>query len=204
MLRLAIGLVDRRPRSIREGFKRDLAAALGVPSDQCGLLEHCEGRDAWIILKPRAQLRPEMFAERALSPLVRQSVVVIGAAVEAYVADRAAAAIKEWLHGGRLPEATTAQFIADIRDEASADPKKVSSVFKRIGVAEVLPQASEEAGFKVNAILADLVVHRNRIAHGRSAEGLSPSKVLELLERTRTAVKALEEVLTRRLGPWVG
>jgi hypothetical protein len=204
MLRIASGLADVRVKRMRADFKRKLGAALGVPSDQRALLERAEGHDAWVILKPHARLSRAMFGQEALSPLVRQSVVVIGAAVESYVADRACAAIREMLYGGTLPEAATARLTEDIRLEASADPKKISSVFKRLGVEQVLPEACEEAGFKVNKVLADLVVLRNRIAHGRDAEALSPSNVLDLLERTRSVVRALEEVLTRRLGPWVG
>lgn len=204
MLRLAIGLADVRVKRMRADFKRNLGAALGVPSDERALLERAEGRDAWVILKPHANLSREMFGEEALSPLVRQSVIVIGAAVEGFVADRAVAAVNEMLYGARLPQAATARLTNDIRLEASADPKKISSVFKRLGVEQILPEACEEAGFKVNTVLADLVVLRNRIAHGRGAEALSPGTVLELLERTRSVVRALEEVLTRRLGPWVG
>src|SRR5215211_2427724 len=82
MLRIASGLADVRVKSMRADFKRNLGAALGVPSDQRALLERAEGRDAWVILKPHARLSRAMFGEAALSPLVRQSVVVIGAAVE--------------------------------------------------------------------------------------------------------------------------
>ena len=182
---------------MRVDFKQTLGAALKVPSDQRELLERAEGSGAWVILKPNAKLRRDMFGEKALEPLIRQSVVVIAAAVESFVADCVVATLQRMLDGSSMPSAAVDLLIKEVRFDASADPKTIKELFRRVGVDDVLVAASAIAGFKINQTLSHLVEARNKIAHGAVPGAPTCDAGLGLLEETRAVVKALDAALAQ-------
>lgn len=195
MLRIASGLADLRVKRMRSDFKQTLGAALKVRRDQRHLLERAEGREAWVILKPNARLRRDMFGHEALEPLTRQSVVVLAAAVEAFVADCVEATLRRQLADSSMPASAIELLIKQVRDDASSDPKKIKELFRRVGVKDVLAAGSEAAGFKINSRLSRLVEMRNDVAHGAVPPGLSWDAAMSLLEDTRAVVRGLDAAL---------
>jgi hypothetical protein len=70
MLVIADGLSDVRIQRMRSDQKQTLGAALKVPKAERGQLERAEGKEAWVIIKPGAELRRDMFGGEALKPLL--------------------------------------------------------------------------------------------------------------------------------------
>jgi hypothetical protein len=200
MLALAAGLSDVRVQRMRADAKQTLGAALRVPSEQRPHLERAEGTGAWIIIKPGAELRRDMFGAEALKPLVRQSVVVIAAAVEAYVAERVNGAWEAMLATSTVPAAARARLARDVERRASAAPESIRDAFVRIGITVDLARMQADDGARASDVLGELRTMRNAIAHGATARSPDVHRVRKLLGHVRDVIERLDSVVGEELA----
>lgn len=200
MLALAAGLSDIRVQRMRADAKQTLGAALHVPSEQRPHLERAEGKGAWIIIKPGAELRRGMFGAEALKPLIRQSVVVIGAAVEVYVAERVNGAWEAMLATSTVPATARARLARDVQLRASTDPGKMRDAFVRIGITVDLTRIQADDGAKASYVLGELRTMRNAIAHGATARSPDLPRVRTLLGQVRDVIERLDSVVDEELA----
>jgi hypothetical protein len=199
MLAIADGLSDVRIQRMRSDQKQTLGAALKVPSVERGLLERAEGKEAWVIIKPGAGLRRDMFGRDALTPLVRQSVVVIAAAVEVYVASSVNRALAAMLSTSGLPAITRERLAKEVETRTSAAPRRIGEAFARIGIKVDLGTIRGEDGATASEVLGQLSVMRNRIAHGSVADSPAVPQVRLLLAQVRQVIDGLDLVIEQEL-----
>jgi len=195
MLAFAAGLSDIRVRRMRADQKQTLGAALHVPSDRRESLERAEGAEAWIIIKPGANLRRDMFGAEALKPLVRQSVVVAAAAVEVYIAARVNGILQEMLASPALSPAAREVLVNAIEIRSSAAPSMIRGAFRRLGIDVDLTKIRIEDGALASDVLGQLAEVRNRIAHGSTADCPEVLQARKLVLQVRHVIERLDLVI---------
>lgn len=208
-------------RELREAVGR----ALGFSQKHWEALDCVESADVFLVIKPDGRFARHHFNEAELRPLLRQAVVAISAAVEAYVAEKAmtyiASALKDppermrtlpvslsdvmWINSAykRPAWAYRAVVEAHVLLEASPDPAKIGKVFAVVGKRGFWPRV--DAHRKVlrgssEKQLAALYGRRNQIAHtgdrvGRRRASLSLEQVQTYYGDAKSIVEALEAVL---------
>jgi hypothetical protein len=103
LLMLTRVLLNTRQRRMRQELGETVGAAIRVPQKKREVLDCVESDDVFVVLKPDGIARREHFTERELRPLLRQAIVAISAAVESYVAQKAAGYIGEALNAEDRP-----------------------------------------------------------------------------------------------------
>lgn len=199
MLAIVDGLSDIRIQRMRSDQKQTLGAALKVPSSERAQLERAEGREAWVIIKPGAGLRRDMFGADALAPLIRQSVVVIAAAVEVYVAASVNRALAAMLATSGLPTVARERLAKDVETRTSAAPRRIGEAVARIGIELDLATIRGEDGATAADVLGRLSAMRNRIAHGSVAESPAVPQVRMLLAQVRQVTDRLDSIIEQEL-----
>jgi hypothetical protein len=155
LLSFARALTNRRKYRLRRELRESVGKALKLPKGKWDGLDCVESNDGFVVLKPGGAARREHFTETELRPLLRQAVVAAAAAVESYVAEKAAMYAASALANppDRLKEvAITLVDVMDIEKryqrrawgyravlqahlerEASSDPAKIGKVFSTVG-----------------------------------------------------------------------
>ena len=97
LIALARALANTRKRRMRKELREAVGRALKVRKASWDDLDCIESDDVFLVLKANGGIRREQFTESELRPLLRQAVVAIAAAVESYVAEKAACYVGEAL-----------------------------------------------------------------------------------------------------------
>jgi len=225
LLKFAHGLLTRRQRRVRTERRERIGRALGMNREQRDQLDGAESEHLFVVLKPGSPFTPADFTEPALSPLLRQAVVAVSAAIETWVADRATgfvgAALKERPDRlSRVPVDLRSVLemeekykrrgwgyrqvlIAHIENMASPSSGQVGQVFALVGrpikwaVVDDLRQVEKGQSARD---LDEIYGRRNQIAHaadraGRSRRGIEADEVRGYLTRARSVVEALDRHL---------
>jgi hypothetical protein len=196
-----------------------------VPKGKWDSLDCVESDDVFVVLKPGGAARRAHFTEAELRPLLRQAVVAAAAAVESYVAEKAATYAASALANppDRLKEvAITLVNVMDIEKrykrrgwgyravleahlerEASSDPAKIGKVLSTVGKKGFWPKVDSHrkvAKGTSETQLRALAERRNKIAHtgDRTPTGRSPLTLSDAeshVANAKSIVEALEAVL---------
>src|SRR5689334_21525067 len=83
-------LLNARTNRMRRERRDSIGVILGIPRKRRDAMDCVESADVFVVLKPDGAATRERFTEPELRPLLRQAVVAISAAVESYVAEKAA------------------------------------------------------------------------------------------------------------------
>jgi RiboL-PSP-HEPN len=225
LLALTQALVNTRQRRMRAERRTSFGEILRIPAKHRHKLECVESDDVFVLLKPDGAVRREHFTESELRPLLRQAIVAISAAVEAYVTEKAqtyiASAMKE--PPRRLRE--VALSLGDVIDieakykrrgwgyrdlvedfierEASSSPSKIGIVMSAVGRGKYWPTVDAKRGVKKGTSeqqLGELYRRRNRIAHaadrvGAGRAALEIDDVEEHYSKAKEIVETLDAVL---------
>jgi hypothetical protein len=140
-----------------------------------------------------------MFGAEALSPLVRQSVVVIAAAVEAYVAARVYDALEAMLATSTVPATARTRLARDVQRRASAAPESIRDAFARIGIPLDLTTIEANDGARASDVLGELRTMRNAIVHGATAISPDVDRVRKLLDQVGRVIERLDSVVGEQL-----
>jgi hypothetical protein len=194
LIGLTKALLNTRPYRMRKERRETVGTALNIPKRDWDKLDWVESPDAYVILKPDADMTRKAFTEQELRPLLRQAVVAVAAAVESYVAEKTSSYIGDALDSppDDLPDRLKAMAVSfgDVMDiearlkrrrwgyrelvrqhliaEASSSPSKIGIVFSTVGKKGVLKAADGKRGVRAGTSerqLKELSDRRNRIAH---------------------------------------
>jgi len=225
LVAFARALTNGRKYGMRRELRESVGAALRVPKNKWGDLDCVESNDVFVVLMPGGGVRRGHFTEMELRPLLRQAVVAAAAAVESYVAEKAATYAASALAAPpeRLKEvAITLVDVMEIENrykrrawgyravleahlsrEASSDPGKIGKVFSTVGQKKFWPKV--DARRKVRngtseAELQALAARRNKIAHtgDRTPTGRSQLTLADAeahVANARSVIEAMEAVL---------
>jgi hypothetical protein len=210
---------------MRRELRETIGTALGVARRDWDALDCVESDDVFVLLKPGGSVRRSHFDEQELRPLLRQAVVAIATAFEAYVAEKARSFISEaWT---TLPERMKSvqielgevlaieekytrtkwgyrELLETYLDrEASPDPAKVGIVFSTVGKKDVLKSVDAHRGLTRGSTATQLTAlyeRRNLVAHTGDRKGhgravLSLAEVEKFRDQAREIVVAMEAVL---------
>jgi len=225
LLAFARALTNGRKYRLRRELRESVGEALRLPKGTWDSLDCVESDDVFVVLKPGGAARREHFTEAELRPLLRQAVVAAAAAVESYVAEKAATYAASALADppDRLKEvAITLVDVMDIEKrykrrawgyravleahlerEASSDPAKIGKVFSTVGKKGFWSKVDSHrkvAKGTTETQLRALAGRRNKIAHtgDRTPTGRSPLTLSDAeahVGNAKSIVEALEAVL---------
>jgi hypothetical protein len=217
-------LLNTRRHRMRLELRERVGEAMRLPKRDRDKLDCVESADVFVVLKPNGSAARAHFTEPELRPLLRQAVVAIGAAVEAYVADKACGLISEALKAPPKRMLTVPVSLEQVLEleryerrgwghrrllrnhlelNASSSPKKIGEVFGTVGKSgfwkKVDSRRKVSAGTSEKQLQA-LCERRNRIAHtadrqGRGRAHLELRDVEKYLVNAREIVEALDAVL---------
>lgn len=191
-------LLNTRSRKMRRELRDSFGRMMRLPRRTWQDLDCVESADVFVLLKPDGAAERAHFDEPELRPLLRQAVVAISAAVESYVAEKAASLVSEALRSDPVPP-RLAQMAVKFEDvlwveknyqrrgwghrqlikehlisEASPDPGQIGKVFSTVGQsglwAKVDKQRRVAKGTSETQARA-LAERRNRIAHAADRAG---------------------------------
>jgi hypothetical protein len=208
-------------RELRESF----GSAMRISKRDLEGLDCVESEDLFVIIKSTGSMTRHDFSEQELRPLLRQAIVSVAAAVEAYVAEKASSYIGNALDGGAPRVRTVSVTLGDVFDieetltrrrfgwrrilqekierEASAAPGKIESVFDLVGKSVRWSQIDKHrrvASGKSREQMKDLAERRNRIAHtgdrlGPGYAAISIDDAEAYLDNAKSTIEALEASL---------
>lgn len=184
-------LLNTRSKRMRRELRMRVGEAIRIPQRRRDEMDCVESSDVFVVLKPGGSAQREHFTEPELRPLLRQAVVAIAAAVEAYVAEKACTFIREALDADDRPRRLldmplTLESLLSLEEyerrgwgyrklvaehlaqEASADPGKIGMVFSTVGKREIWKKVDAHRKVRRGCSqeqLSRLAERRNRIAH---------------------------------------
>lgn len=185
-------LRDTRTRRMRAELREAIGDALHLSKRDRASLDRAESEDVMIVVKPGSRCSRSDFEELRLRTLLRQAVVVIAAAVESYVAEKACDLIGSALRLPEPPKRLSAipismgtlieiegrytrrsyghKAVIDdyVRNLASASPDPIGLVFAVVGKDAVWKQVDLQRRLNrgtSEAQLRALAERRNVIAH---------------------------------------
>jgi hypothetical protein len=225
LLRFADGLRTQRTRKLREERRDKVGRALGMTKDEREEIDGAESDHLFVLLKAGSPFTREDFTEVALTPLLRQAVVAVSAAIETWVADRASELVGQALKDkperlSRVPLDLKAVLDLDekyarrgwgyrqvlvthIEGIASPAPAQIGKVFSLVGRpikwGTVDNFRGEEKG-QTERDLDEIYRRRNQIAHaadrdGRTRRAITADEVHGYVDRARSVIEALEKHL---------
>ena len=225
LLKFADGLQTQRTRKLRVERRDKVGRALGMTKDERDEIDGAESDHLFVLLKAGSPFTREDFTEVALSPLLRQAVVAVSAAIETWVADRATqfarTALKERpdrLSRVPLDLKTVLDIEAKykyrgwgyrevleghIQSIASPAPSQIGLVFSLVGRPIKWSAIDTHRGVdkgRSEADLASIYERRNQIAHAADRNGgtrraITAQEVHDHVLKAREIVEALEEHL---------
>jgi hypothetical protein len=222
LLKFADGLLTQRQRRLRKERREGIGRALGINKAERDQLDGAESGHLFVVLKPDSPFTREDFTQPALSPLLRQAVVAVSAAIETWVADRASEFVSEALRIrpdrlARVPldlkavleldekyERRTWGYrqvlIAHIEGMASPASGQIGQVFALVGRPIKWPVVDNLRGLEKGQSERDLdeiYRRRNQIAHaadrsGRTRRTIKADEVRDYVSKARSVIEALE------------
>ncbi|MGI8780257.1 MAG: HEPN domain-containing protein [Solirubrobacteraceae bacterium] len=198
LVHLARVLANTRKNRMRTELRESFGASMGLARKKRDELDCVESDELFIVIKPQAKGRRELFTESELRPLLRQAVVATAAAVESYVAEKSCCYIGQALRSDELPKrlmqmsVNLGQIIAIerqyerrgwghrqlVRDylvsQSSSSPSQIGQVFSVVGHGELMSKLDGHRRVSKgtsNRQLEDLTARRNRIAHAADRLG---------------------------------
>jgi hypothetical protein len=226
LLKFADGLLTQRQQRVRKERRERIGRALGMNQAARDQLDGAESDHLFVVLKPDSPFTREDFTEPALSPLLRQAVVAVSAAIETWVADRASEFVSEALRTrpdrlARVPldlkaileldekyERRTWGYrqvlIGHIEGMASPASGQIGQVFALVGQPIKWPAVDNHRGLEKGQSERDLdeiYRRRNQIAHaadrsGRTRRTITADEVRGYVSKARSVIEALEGHLT--------
>lgn len=227
LLKFADGLQTQRTRKLRVERRDKLGRALGMTKDERDAIDGAESDHLFVLLKAGSPFTRDDFTEGALSPLLRQAVVAVSAAIETWVADRAEDFVGRAIRDNpdslsRVPldlktvleiDARYTRrrwgyrevLVAHIESMASPSPSQIGRVFSMVGRPikwGVIDSFRGVAKGDSEKDLSALYARRNQIAHsadrtGRSRRAITADEVRGHVTRAREIVEALERHLNQ-------
>jgi hypothetical protein len=225
LIAFARALTNGRKYGMRRELRESVGAALRVPKNKWGDLDCVESDDVFVVLMPGGAVRRAHFTQVELRPLLRQAVVAAAAAVESYVAEKAATYVATALAAPpeRLKEVSMtlidvmeienrykrrawgyrAVLEAHLSQEASADPGQIGKVLSTVGQKGFWPKVDARRhvskGMSETQLRA-LAQRRNKIAHtgDRTPTGRSQLALTDAdthVANARSIIEAMEAVL---------
>jgi hypothetical protein len=198
LLAFARSLKNTRARRMRAELQERFGEAMNVGKKRRGQLDCVESDDVFLILKPGRELGRELFTEPQLRPLLRQSIVAVGAAVETYASDKACCYLSDALGAEKRParldrvSLTLGDLLRmeeryvkrgwgrrelvrkHIEDLSSSDPDVIGRVFSMVGKEKFwgpVDQHRKVTSGTSHTQLAALSKRRNKIAHAGDRQG---------------------------------
>jgi hypothetical protein len=228
LVHLARVLANTRKRGMRRELRESFGAVMRLSQKDRARLDCVESAELFIVIKPGASGRRDLFRENELRPLLRQAIVATAAAVEAYIAEKTCTYVGAALRSDELPHRLAGlsvnlgeiidiergyerrgwghrKLVADyLVAQASSSPSQIGQVFSLVGKVDVLKAV--DADRKVSkgtsyAELEELTRRRNRIAHSgdRSGSGRAPIDADDVMVQVANA-RTIVESLDRTLG----
>lgn len=225
LLAFARALANGRKYGMRRELRESVGTALRVPKHKWGELDCVESDDVFVVLKPGGLATRAHFTELELRPLLRQAIVAAAAAVESYVAEKAATYVAAALAArpDRLKEVSIS--LVDVMDienrykrrawgyravleahlerEASADPAQIGKVFSTVGQKNLWSKV--DSNRRVSKGMSEvqlraLADRRNKIAHtgDRTPTGRSQLALADAelhVANAKSIVEGMESVL---------
>ena len=231
LLKFADGLQTQRTRKLRVERRDKVGRALGMTKDERAEIDGAESDHLFVLLKAGSPFTREDFTEVALSPLLRQAVVAVSAAIETWVADRAAEFAGEALKArhdrlSRVPldlgtvldiESRYQRrswgyrdvLISHVQAMASPSPGQIGQVFALVGRPikwGVIDNSRRVDKGQSESALTEIYARRNQIAHsadrgGRSRRTIAADEVRGYVDSARSIVEAIERHLAMDDAP---
>jgi hypothetical protein len=225
LLALARSLNNQRFRGMRRELRESFGGAMRLSRRDSEGLDCVESDDLFVVIKPTGSLNRSDFSEQELRPLLRQSIVSVAAAVEAYVVEKASTYVGDALDGGRPRVRSVSVTLGDVFDieqtltrrrfgwrrilqeriqrDASASPGKIDSVFDLVGKSvpwSKIDKSRHVATGRSRTQMEELAQRRNHIAHtgDRSGSGHANITIAEAeiyLNNGKATIEAMEATL---------
>lgn len=231
LLRFADGLQTQRTRKLRVERREKVGRALGMTKDERAEIDGAESDHLFVLLKAGSPFTREDFTEVALRPLLRQAVVAVSAAIETWVADRAAEFVGRALRErpdrlSRVPlDLKTVLEIDDrytrrswgyrevlithLQGIASPSPGQIGIAFSMVGQPIKWGVVDNLRGVETGRSekdLEQLYARRNQIAHAadrtrRTRRAITADEVRHYVDTARAIITAMEKHLAQAEPP---
>ena len=222
LLKFARGLRTGRLKRMRVERREAFRQIWRMSAKDAEQLDRAESSHLHVVIKPGSPFSRDDFTEEALRPLLRQAIVAISAALETWVADRAAVYVGEAI---RTPPPRLSRVPMDLRsvleieagykrrgwgyrevlinhlqEQASPSSFKVAQVFLLVGRKVSWPaidKARDVERGTTEAELDALYARRNQVAHaadrvGRSRRAITPEEIEAWISSARSIVTTID------------
>ena len=222
LLKFARGLRTGRLKRMRVERREAFRQIWRMSAKDAEHLDRAESSHLHVVIKPGSPFSRDDFTEEALRPLLRQAIVAISAALETWVADRAAVYVGEAI---RTPPSKLSHVNMDLksvleieagykrrgwgyrevlvnhlREQASPSQFKVAHVFSLVGRKISWPAIDNARRVEKGTTVAELdalYARRNQIAHsadrvGRSRRTITPDEIEAWIDSARSIVTAID------------